>query len=77
MRKRRRPHRAWAADMKVECFVCGGEEFTLRQVLLNTSGATFLGLDWANRAGNGLVCCTCGYVMTFAGAITVEEVDRG
>jgi hypothetical protein len=47
------------------CLVCGGVRFTRREVLLNTSGMSFMDLDWANRSGDGAVCRSCGFVHTF------------
>jgi hypothetical protein len=34
----------------LSCLVCGGQAFTRREVKLNTSGMSFLGLGWANRS---------------------------
>ena len=47
------------------CLVCGGGSFTRREIKLNTTGMTFLDLDWANRSGEGAICRACGYVHTF------------
>ena len=33
---------------KLLCVCCGGDLFHKRSALLNTSGMTFLDLDWAN-----------------------------
>ena len=49
----------------LSCVVCGGQRFARREVKLNTSGMSFMGLDWANRSGDGAVCRACGYVHTF------------
>jgi hypothetical protein len=49
----------------LSCLVCGGQAFARREVKLNTSGMSFLGLDWANRSGDGAVCRACGFVHTF------------
>lgn len=49
------------------CLVCGSDRFTQREVLLNTSGVTFLGFDAFNRAADGAVCTACGFVHHFAG----------
>jgi hypothetical protein len=48
------------------CLVCRGQLFTAREIKLNTSGMEFLGMEWANRSGTGLICDTCGFVHTFA-----------
>jgi hypothetical protein len=47
------------------CLVCGGGDFTRREIKLNTTGMAFLDLDWANRSGEGAICRACGYVHTF------------
>ncbi|BAK43616.1 zinc ribbon domain-containing protein [Eggerthella sp. YY7918] len=53
------------AGIIVTCSHCGGEEFDERSVQLNTTGATFLGLDWANRNATVLVCKNCGHLEWF------------
>ncbi|MCC5912306.1 MAG: hypothetical protein JJT76_17965 [Clostridiaceae bacterium] len=47
------------------CPVCDHDEFWTRETLMNTSGATFLGFDWANKAATNYVCNVCGYVYWF------------
>ena len=47
------------------CTVCQGKLFADREVKLNTSGAEFLGVGWANQSAKGLVCQRCGYVHLF------------
>ena len=47
------------------CTVCQGRLFADREVKLNTSGAEFFGLGWANQSARGLVCLRCGYVHLF------------
>lgn len=47
------------------CPVCGGRHFWERKTLLNTSGMTFLGLDWANVDATNIVCESCGYMFWF------------
>ncbi|CAI9409071.1 hypothetical protein [Nocardioides sp. T2.26MG-1] len=49
----------------LSCLVCGGGRFTRREIKLNTTGLTFMDLDWANRSGEGAICRACGYVHTF------------
>ncbi len=50
---------------KLVCVVCKGEKFWERTTLMNTTGMTFFGLDWANRKALNLVCENCGYVHWF------------
>ena len=53
------------ADKPVLCPHCAGEEFDEATALLNTTGLTLLGLDWANRSATTLVCIECGHVQWF------------
>ena len=57
----------WIRDRRLECLVCGGAGFAYREVLLNTSDMTYLGLDWLNKAAVGVVCRSCGFVHEFIG----------
>lgn len=54
-----------AADKPVRCPHCAGEEFDEATALLNTTGMTLLGLDWANRSATTLICTRCTYVQWF------------
>ena len=57
----------WVRDRTFSCHVCGGTTFIQREVQLNTAGMSFLDLDWLNRAADGAVCESCGYVHLFFG----------
>ena len=57
----------YLGDRRISCVVCDGTRFDYREVLMNTSGLTFLDLDWANKSATGAVCRGCGYVHTFMG----------
>jgi hypothetical protein len=60
------------------CSVCQGALFQDREIKLNTTGAEFLNLAWANRSATGLVCMQCGYVHTFmSDAIELWQPDGG
>ncbi|MBM4174862.1 MAG: DNA-binding protein [Ignavibacteria bacterium] len=50
----------------VTCSHCGGEQFQKKDILLNTPGLTFLGLDWANRTAITLICSSCRKIEWFA-----------
>lgn len=50
----------------IRCPVCGNEKFGQRSVLMNTRGATFLEIEWANRGADARICIGCSYVMMFA-----------
>ena len=53
------------AGIQVKCSHCGGVQFDDGLALLNTAGLSFLGLDWANRNANLLICTRCGHVDWF------------
>lgn len=53
------------AGKKVVCPHCGGVTFDEGVAQLNTRGATFVGLDWANQNAECLVCKTCGHIEWF------------
>jgi hypothetical protein len=36
------------------------------EVKLNTTGAEFFGMGWANQSATGLICQVCGYVHVLA-----------
>ena len=38
---------------------------TTKTIKLNTTGMTFIGLDFMNASSVGLICGRCGYVMEF------------
>jgi hypothetical protein len=50
----------------LRCLVCQGQQFTDREIKLNTSGMELLGMEWANRSGSALICDLCSFVHTFA-----------
>jgi predicted nucleic-acid-binding Zn-ribbon protein len=52
-------------DKPLRCQMCEHEEFTRKDVLLNTSFATFFGFDWANRSAMTFICERCGYIHWF------------
>ena len=53
------------AGKEVRCPHCEEKNFDTGSALLNTAGATFLGLDWADRSAHVLICTTCGHVEWF------------
>ncbi len=54
-----------AAGREVACPHCGFAEFAEGSAQLNTSGMTFVGLDWANKSATTLACTNCGLVQWF------------
>ena len=60
------------------CTVCRGQLFSAREVKLNTTGAEFFNMGWANASADGLVCDGCGYLHTFvSGAVELWKPDGG
>ena len=47
------------------CPHCEHNQFWTRTTLMNTKGATFFGLEWANKHATNYVCDRCGYVFWF------------
>jgi hypothetical protein len=61
-------------------FTCGvgqGKLFTAREIKLNTTGAEFFNLGWANKSANGLVCSQCGYLHAFVTQIEYWKPEDG
>jgi uncharacterized protein len=54
-----------AAGREVVCLHCGEKIFAQHEALLNTTGATLLNLDWANKSGTALICENCGLIQWF------------
>lgn len=61
-----RPTRYTVGDRPVRCPHCTGETFLLSQAQLNTRGAEFLNLGWANSSATTMVCGECGQIQWFA-----------
>jgi predicted nucleic-acid-binding Zn-ribbon protein len=59
------------AGKQVQCPHCGGNNFDTGSALLNTTGLTLLGLDWANRSAHLLICTACGHIDWF-----LQKPDR-
>ena len=51
--------------LKLECVICKNKLFWTRTTLMNTSGMSIIGLDWANKSATNYVCDSCGYVHWF------------
>ena len=51
----------------LSCPVCANKYFWTRRAQLNTSVASFFGLDWANRSATCFVCSECTYIYWFLG----------
>ena len=62
----------------LRCLVCRGQQFSDREIKLNTSGMEFLGMEWANRSGTAIICDQCSFVHTFADTqFELWDPDRG
>lgn len=57
------------ADKQVVCPHCDNTLFYTGSALLNTTGMTYLKLDWANKSANTLICRNCGNVQWFLNRI--------
>jgi len=65
------------ARHRFACNVCQGNLFFNREIKLNTSGAEFFNMGWANQSATGLVCEKCGYLHTFVSDVELWEPDNG
>jgi hypothetical protein len=61
----RKIHSYQIRGKEIVCLHCGNDQFDEGSALLNTSGMTFLNLDWANRSATVLVCQYCGHIQWF------------
>jgi len=52
---------------KLVCPICSCDKFWNRNAQLNTSVASFFGLDWANKSATCFVCADCTYIYWFLG----------
>lgn len=50
---------------QLHCPCCSFEDFDKDYRQLNSRGATFLGLDWANKNATILICKRCSYISWF------------
>ena len=55
-----------AGGVQIRCTHCNGEVFGEHEALLNTSGATLVGLDWLDKSGTALICDGCGLIQWYA-----------
>jgi uncharacterized OB-fold protein len=49
----------------LQCPVCKHDKFWSRKTLMNTPGATFFGVEWANKEAQNYICNKCGYIYWF------------
>jgi predicted nucleic-acid-binding Zn-ribbon protein len=65
------------AGIRFACPVCQGQLFTDREIKLNTTGAEFFNMGWANQSAVGLVCQKCGYLHTFVADVKFWKPEGG
>jgi predicted nucleic-acid-binding Zn-ribbon protein len=64
-------------EKDVRCLICGGGEYWIKDIQLNTAGMELLDLGWANRSAMALICNACGYIHEFVGeALTLYEAPE-
>lgn len=61
-----RPGKWTVAERLIVCPHCDGDEFRLREILLNTRGMTFFKFDWLNDDASVLECARCSRLEWFA-----------
>lgn len=54
-----------AGGTTIHCPCCQNDTFEKDYRQLNTKGATFFNLDWANRDATILICKQCYYISWF------------
>ena len=54
-----------AGDAPVVCPCCKHSSFDKDYRQLNSRGATFFGVDWANKQVPILICTRCSYILWF------------
>ncbi len=54
-----------AGGRQIACPCCGNVTFDKDYRQLNSRGATFFGLDWANKEAAILICKNCSYILWF------------
>lgn len=54
-----------AGGVGIKCSCCGNDTFQKDYRQLNSRGATFFGLDWANRNATILICLRCSFISWF------------
>jgi len=54
-----------AGGASIQCPCCGYDSFEKDYRQLNSRGASFLGLDWANKNATILICQRCSHIAWF------------
>lgn len=53
------------AERQIVCPHCGCDRFWKRPAQLNTAGASFLNIDFANKTAYAYICVECGRIEWF------------
>jgi predicted nucleic-acid-binding Zn-ribbon protein len=59
------PMRVFVGNQQVHCPFCRHHLFSRRDIKLNSTGMSLLGLDWTNKPATGLICAQCGRIELF------------
>lgn len=59
------PTKFKVGNISLTCPICGHDEFDRREMLMNTSGMSFMGMDWLNSSACALVCQRCKRIELF------------
>ena len=62
---------------KLECVICKHDQFLENKFMLNTSGATFFGFDWANENAINYICGNCGHILWFSSQASGHDKKKG
>jgi ribosomal protein S27AE len=65
MKKGKQAEELIIENRKINCPLCGHDQFWTRRTLLNTRGASFFSFDWLNRDAVNKVCDNCGHMLWF------------
>jgi predicted nucleic-acid-binding Zn-ribbon protein len=65
MAKRKEVKEYSILGQKLTCPICKHTEFWTRETLMNTTGMTLAGIEWANRKATNYICNNCGHIQWF------------
>lgn len=65
--KAKEPQPVQVKGHDLSCPICSNNYFWTRKAQLNTSVASFFGMDWADRSATCFVCSECTYIFWFLG----------
>lgn len=62
------PRRYQVAGRILSCPACGHDRFVIGTAQLQTSGMSFVGLDWTQKESSTLACVVCSRIEWFLNA---------